>query len=131
MSVTFANLHNVLVMRGVTKEGVKRTLRFWALRGLIRCEDSLDNSYEIISVRTFLHRVKALNDMLAKSSPEDDMGPDTELRLDMQRNVEKALEIANQAQIQGMPSDPTARRALARERSKTFYTGSSSPRAVL
>lgn len=131
MSVTFANQHNVLTMRGVTKEGVKRTLKFWALRGLIRCEDSLDNSYEIISVRSFLHRVKALNDMLAKSGPDDDLGPDADLRLEMQRNVEKALEIANQAQVQGMPSDPSARRALARERSKTFYTGNSSPNAVL
>ncbi len=121
----FANEHNVLIIRGVTKHGLKRQVRFWAERGLIHCEDSADNSYKSMSVRSFLQRVKALNDMLARSSVNSDKGADASLREEVQRNVEKAAQIAQLAQVQGMPEDATARRALARSRAKTVYTGSS------
>jgi hypothetical protein len=125
MAQHFANDHKVLIMRAKTQHGLPREVRFWAERGLIHCEDSFDNSYDSMSVRSFLQRVKAMNDMLARSASRSDAGFDVPLREEIQRNIEKATEIASQAQVQGMPQDASARRALVRGRPKTFYIGSS------
>ncbi len=38
--------------------------RWWADRGMIHVEDARDNTYDTLSVREFLHRLKAVNDML-------------------------------------------------------------------
>lgn len=115
----FGNSHNMIVFRGKTKLGMKRELRFWAERGLIHCEDSLDNSYRSMSVRQFLHRVRGLNDMLNNTSSKRDKGFDVQLREELQRNVEKATELARIAQLQGMPEDASARRDLVRRAKKT------------
>jgi hypothetical protein len=125
MSQLFLNDSNVLIMSGKTKEGLRRSCRFWAERGLIRCEDSLDNSYHIISVRSLLQRVKALNDMLRRSAVSSDAGVDADLREELSRNIEKAIRIAAIAQEQGQPSDASARRDLVRRRPKTIHLHSS------
>src|SRR4051812_12731771 len=110
--------NKTLVMRSKTKDGFKRETRFWAERGIVQCEDNIDG-YSSMSVRAFLKRVNALNEMMGNSSPGRDKGPDSDLRQETLRVVELASEIARMAQVQGMPSDPTARRDMARRRKKT------------
>lgn len=111
--------HNLLVMRGKTSYGMTRELRFWAERGLMHCEDS-SNEYSSMTVRQFLHRVRALNDMVGNSDSRRDTGADRSLREEMVRNSEKAQQIAELAQLQGMPSDASARRDLVNRRAKTI-----------
>lgn len=118
--IGFGGDHRVLVMRGRTREGLERQVRFWAERGIIHCEDSLDNSYTTMTVRSFLRRAKAECEMLGNSDPSRDRGADADLRLEILRVVERAQEIAAQAQEQGMPEDASARRDLARRRPKTL-----------
>lgn len=91
-------------------------LRIWAERGLIHLEDARDNSYEAFSVKTQLHRVKAINDMLQNSKAQlTSSGGMTAQEFERQmKMVEKMVEICKKAQIQGMPSDPTACRDLRR-----------------
>lgn len=98
-------------------------MRFWAERGLIHSEDSRDNSYNVMSVRACLHRMRGLQDMLNNSKQRDLYSEDQfdqANRLRIQRYLENMLQICQKAQIQGMPSDPTARRALVHRRKKTF-----------
>jgi hypothetical protein len=116
-----ANDPNVLVIRGQHKlpggkHTVKREVRYWAERGLIRCEDSLDNSYQVLSVRQFLRHANALSEMLGNSSAKKDTGADADLRKEFQRIIDRSVELAKTAQIQGMPSDASARRDLKRRR---------------
>ena len=111
---------DVRVIRGKHKIDDRRTVdrevRYWAERGLIRVEDSLDNSYEVLSVRQFLRHAQALSAMLGNSSAKKDAGPDTQLRAEFQRIIDRAVELARKAQIQGMPDDPSAARDLRRRR---------------
>lgn len=113
-----ANDPDVLVIRGKHKisanKEVDRECRYWAERGLIRCEDSLDNSYVVLSVREFLRHANALSEILGNSRANRDTGPDSNLRSEMQRIIDKSVELAKRAQIQGMPSDATACRDLRR-----------------
>lgn len=110
----------VLVIRGKHKIDDRRTVdrevRYWAERGLIRVEDSLDNSYEVLSVRQFLKHAKALSELLGNSSAQKDAGADAHLRAEFQRIIDRSVELARKAQIQGMPDDPSAARALRRSR---------------
>lgn len=110
----------VLVIRGKHKIDARRTVdrevRYWAERGLIRVEDSLDNSYEVLSVRQFLKHAQALSAMLGNSSSNKDAGADTHLRAEFQRIIDRSVELARKAQVQGMPDDPSAARALRRSR---------------
>lgn len=111
---------DVLVIRGKHKLDAKRTVdrevRYWAERGLIRAEDSLDNSYEVLSVRQFLRHAAALSAMLGNSSSKKDTGADPHLRAEFQRIIDRSIDLARKAQVQGMPDDPSACRDLRRRR---------------
>lgn len=111
--------HDVLIIDGKTKEGIRRTVRFWADRGLIHSEDSIDNSYETLSVREFLRRALALSQMLGNSADTDGKGADADLKSYVQNIVDKAAAIAKKAQDQGMPDDASARRDLRRRQPVT------------
>ncbi len=91
-------------------------LRMWAERGLIHLEDARDNSYEAIAVRQALHRVKGIHDMLFNSKTQlTGNGGMTAQEYERQmRMVEKMVEVCQQAQVQGMPSDQSAVRDLVR-----------------
>ena len=95
--------HDVLIIQGKTKEGINRSVRFWADRGLIHCEDSLDNSYETLSVREFLRHTLALSQMLGNSADTPGRGADADLKSYMQNITDKAAYIARKAQEQGRP----------------------------
>ncbi len=115
-----SNDPDVLVIRGKHKiddhKTVDRQCRYWAERGLIRVEDSLDNSYRVLSVREFLRHANALCEILGKTSAKRDSGPDANLRAEFQRIIDRSVELAKKAQIQGMPGDASAARALRRSR---------------
>lgn len=118
--IHFGNLdHNVLVMRSTTAEGFRRETRFWPERGLIHCEDNIDG-YSSFTVRAFLHRINALSEMLGRRSSNQDTGADNDMRIKIQRDVDRAVDLARIAQEQGMPFDPSAARDLALRRPKTL-----------
>lgn len=124
LTPTQVHTDNVLVMRGRHRlpdgQEVPREVRFWAERGLIHVEDSLDNSYQSLSVRQFLERVAALSDLLRNSRSSDATGPDAAYRSELLAVIEQAVQIARQAQLQGMPDDPSAVRDLLRRRPSWF-----------
>lgn len=90
--------------------------RIWAERGLIHLEDARDNSYQAYSVKTQLHRIKAINDMLANSKAQlTSNGSLTTQEYERQmKMVEQMVEVLKKAQVQGMPSDASACRDLVR-----------------
>lgn len=96
-------------------------LKIWAERGLIHIEDKSDNSYDVISVRTALHRLNGISDMLRNSRQHlKEIGAMTHQEFDRQmRMLEQMVEVCRRAQIQGMPDDPSARRDLVRRRPTT------------
>lgn len=99
-----------------------RHLRFWAERGLVHCEDARDNSYKSYSVRETLLRMKALSDMLGKSSQRDMHSEDQfdqARRAEIQTMLDGLLIVCNKAKEQGMPSDASARRDQVRRRPTT------------
>jgi hypothetical protein len=105
-------------------------LRMWAERGLIHVEDSRDNSYECVSVRTCLQRIKAHTDMLGKTSKremytEDQF--DRQNRKRIQDMVDAMTVVCRRAQVQGMPTDASARRDKVRRRPKTVVVPTELP----
>lgn len=118
----------ILTVGGVTTTGndVVRFghLRMWAERGLIHIEDAKDNSYNIVSVRTMLHRMRGIQDMLKNSKPgtrqahsHDQM--DRKWVEENQNMLDAMVEVVRKTQIQGMPTDASARRDLVRRRPKS------------
>lgn len=97
------------------------TLRIWAERGLIHIEDAKDNSYTVVAVRTALRRMQAISDMLRNSRAS--MIHDKAMYADefdrQMQMLDQMTEVCKKAQVQGMPSDPTARRDLKRRLPKT------------
>lgn len=115
----------MLVFQGLPSDGVVRfgTLRIWAERGLIRIEDSKDNSYEVLSVRTALERLKAINDMIKNSTQRQKHSHDMFDRFLIeahQKMIDEVVVLVRKAQEQGMPTDASARRDLVRRRPRTF-----------
>lgn len=105
--------------------GVVRTkhLRMWAERGLIHIEDSRDNSYNVFAVRTMLHRMRGISDMLGNSSERQinsESTLDRNWRTEQLEMLEGMVNVVNKAKEQGMPSDPTACRDLVRRRPKSI-----------
>lgn len=105
---------------GVVKFG---SLYIWAERGLIHIEDARDNSYESYSVLAALERANAISEMLGNSTKREIYSEDNFDRACRKRHADMLagmICIFNKAKIQGMPSDPTARRDAARSLPKTI-----------
>ena len=97
-------------------------LRIWAERGIIHQEDSRDNSYGSMSIRTALHRVSGLSDMLGNSSSRQMHSEDQFDRVNrtrIQNMINAMILVIRRAQEQGSPDDAGARRELVRRRPKT------------
>lgn len=102
-----------LTLIGTGKPGVVRfgprdnpkCLRYWAERGLIHCEDERDNSYETLTIRDFLLRVKSINDMLGNSKAV--LAAEGFAHMDeverQQRFVEEAADLVERAKTQQAP----------------------------
>ena len=95
------------------------SLRCWAERGLVHCEDARDNSYKSISVREALRRMKALNDMLGKSQADRKGFLSSAQVESLQTFVEDMIEVCRKAREQGEPTDQRARLDLLRRQPKT------------
>lgn len=91
-------------------------LRLWADRGLVHCEDGTNNSYRSMSVRSALHRVAALSDMLGNPSRSRESELDRAKRGEIQEFIDRMCEVIRKAQEQGMPGDPSAVAAYKRAR---------------
>jgi len=108
-----------LYLLGNTDVAHYEHLRFWAERGLIHMEDARDNSYKIFTVRTILHRIRALNDMLGNTRAGRQGFMHEDKVRTIQDFIDRMTDLCKKAQEQGMPEDPSARRDLVRRRPKT------------
>ena len=118
MSVLIGNEHGVVYFGPREKP---RAVRWWADRGLLHWEDSRTNGYGSVSVKEFLLRLKAINDMLSngnKKSNEGMMHAD-EVERHM-RFIEQALQLVAKAKEQGDPQDPEVVRHKAQDRPITM-----------
>jgi hypothetical protein len=113
MSVHLLGQHGVVFFG--SRENPNRQ-RWWAERGLVRMEDSVDNSFHTYSVYEFLQRLSAVSDMILASREEtkDKMHMFGDELDRYQRFCEGGAEIARKAKEQGMPSDASARRDAIR-----------------
>jgi|JI10StandDraft_1071094.scaffolds.fasta_scaffold23427_5 hypothetical protein len=108
-----------------------KAVRWWAERGQIHYEDSRNNSYSTMSVKTFLERLKAISDMLGngKKVENKDFMRSDEIERHM-RFVEEGVQLARQAREQGMPQDPNVRRQKAAEFSKPVFIPSALSKSI-
>jgi len=100
--------------------------KYWAERGMIHHEDTNTGEYQSMNVRSFLHRVQAVSDMLNNSRATlsaEKFAHSDEIQRQM-RFVELAVDLARKAQEQGMPSSKDARAELKRRRPTTVVMGS-------
>jgi hypothetical protein len=98
-------------------------LRLWAERGLIHIEDSRDNSYEVVSVHSTLHRLNGLSDMLKNSNDRDKYSEDQfdqANRERIQRMIESMIEVCAKAKVQGEPFSRDAVAEAGRRRPLTM-----------
>lgn len=84
-----------------------RCQRWWAEKGQLHCEDSRDNSFVTVTVRDFLLRLQAVNDMLSngRHKENENFVHRDEVERHM-RFVEQAIELVRKAREQGVPEDP-------------------------
>lgn len=97
-----------------------RAVRWWAERGLIHYEDTRTTAYDSMPVKTFLERLRAVNDMLSNGKSKENekiANPDEVLR--HMRFVEGGLELARLARTQGEPSNIDAVKAAKMSRPLT------------
>lgn len=80
-------------------------MRYWAENGLIKCEDSRDNTVTtFISMREVLVRLNSVNEMLGRSTDQG-IEVDPQERGRLMRFVEQMIELVRHAREQGNPRD--------------------------
>ena len=98
--------------------------KWWAENGLI-CWEKLDGDYGTQSVKDTLERLQGINDLTGDHRFGKGFHTGSEVK--MTRDfIDRMIEICKQAQIQGMPDDPTAVRDLKRRRKKSIRVPSKS-----
>ena len=123
MSVLLGNEHGVVFFGPRDKP---RAVRWWAERGQLHWEDSRTNAYGSVSVREFLYRLKAINDMISNGRRKDNEGIMHADEIERhQKFIEEALGLINKAKEQGIPEDPKVRRHKAMDRPITMVIPSS------
>lgn len=92
---------------------VKRTVTFWADKGLIRCIDTDDpDRIGLIMVGSFLRRLQALGNMM-RNSPSGKREP-RRVREQIQNDVDAGIEIVRRAREYGSPFDAASMRSVNR-----------------
>lgn len=118
MAVLLGNQHGVVFFG---PRSAPNAVRWWAERGQLHWEDSRNNSYGTVSVREFLFRLKAINDMISNGNRKDN---ENMMHVDEierhQRFIEESLELVRKAKEQGVPEDPQVRKHKAMERPITM-----------
>jgi len=95
--------------------------KYWAERGIIHHENTVTGAYQTMSVRKFLQRLVAVNDMIGNSTAElaaSGFAHHDEIKR-QQKFVEDGAALAHKAKEQGMPSSAEARREAKRRRPKS------------
>ena len=114
MAYIALNTHNVVFFG---PRDNPKSVRWWADGGLIHYEDSRDNSYASMSVRTFLERLNAINDMLGNGIRANNQNfvHNDELQRQM-RFVEAGVELAKLAKQQAakLRDEQTSVKSLTR-----------------
>lgn len=118
MTVLLGNQHGVVFFG---PRDNPKAVRWWADRGQLHWEDSRTNAYGVVSVREFLYRLKAINDMISngKRKENENMMHVDEIERH-QKFIQDAILLAEKAKEQGMPQDPEVRRHKAMERPVTM-----------
>lgn len=106
-------------MLGVNTDVVKLgTKRFWAENGRICVEDASDNSFDTMSVKEALERLRAVNDFVGTAVRGSKQIKDDAKYLPFierdQKFVEQMIALIKKAKEQGDPNDPAARREAKR-----------------
>ena len=93
-----SNTHNVVFFG---PRDNPKAIRWWADAGLIHYEDSRDNSYTSMSIKTFLERLNSINEMLGNGlrSNNQNFVHNDELQRQM-RFVEQGVDLAKLAKQQ-------------------------------
>ena len=93
-----------------------KAVRWWAENGQLHWEDSRTNAYGVVSLRDFLYRLQAINDMISNGRRKENEGfmhvDEVERHM---KFIEEAVELAKKAKEQGIPQDPEVRRHKAME----------------
>lgn len=102
----------------------KQTLKigkttFFAENGMIKSIED-DGNYTVIPVRKWLHRAKAINDMLQPHAGRSDTKIEEDLRKKYADIVDQAVVLAKIAQEQGMPDDPSMVADRTRRQARKF-----------
>jgi DNA-binding transcriptional MerR regulator len=114
MSVTIIGKSDGVVFFG--PRSAPKAVRWWAERGQIHFEDSRTGQYGILSVKDFLERLKAINDLLSEGRKVENQGFAHPDEINRQMNfIEAGVELAKKAKEQGMPQDPQVRKHKAQE----------------
>jgi len=91
--------------------------RYWAENGLVHHEDRDTGEYESLSVREFLERLNAINQMIRG---DRQVGKQIGIDVDRQQKfIEEGVALAQKAREQGMPTDKDAVKDRLRRRKKT------------
>jgi hypothetical protein len=95
--------------------------QFFAENGFIKAVED-DGRYTVIPVVRWMHRAKAINDMLKPHSGRSDSKLEYDLKKRYADIVDDAVALAQLAQEQGMPDDPSmvADRVRRQARSVSF-----------
>lgn len=111
MAILLGNQHGVVYF-GPRDD--PKAVRWWAERGQLHWEDSRDNSYDAVPIREFLHRLKAINDMISNGNKKQNEGfmHSDEVERHM-RFVEEAIELVRKAKEQGDITDVRVQRHKA------------------
>lgn len=96
-----------------------KKLRIWAERGLIRVEHTDTGQYEILSVRTAVERALAISEIIKFRRQNPKLRKYFDELAEKQDFVDRLVDVIRKAKEQGMPTDATARRDLARRQPVT------------
>ncbi len=104
---------------------------YYAERGLVHHVDTTTGQKQVMVLRDFLQRVKAVNDLIGGSV--DTRKDATKIGIDLARQqqfVEDAIELAKRVKEQGTPDDPSARKDLVNRRRKIMMVPGLAPSSM-
>jgi len=114
MTVLIGNKHGVVYFGPRSNPN---SVRWWAERGQLHWEDARTNGYGTVSVREFLYRLQAINDMISNGKRSETKGMMHADEVERhQRFIEEALVLVRRAKEQGMPQDAKVRKHMAQNK---------------
>lgn len=93
---------------------------YWPERGLVHSKRDRDGDYHCVQVPRMLKHIRGLQNILKESRRVSETALHQAHYWDIQQAIEDLTRVCRVAQEQGMPSDASARRDLARRQRRTF-----------